>query len=1096
MALNSYWVENIAHTGRSPMGGDPSYKVYRNVKDPLFGAVGDGLTDDTAAINAAIAYGGNCGANCESSSVKGTLIYFPSGTYLLSAPINAYYYTQLVGNPHDPPIIKLAASFIGLGAIQTDVYYPTGSGGEWYIEQSNFYRQVRNFMIDIEAATVSRASAFHWQVAQATSLTSVSVYASTKPGNTQIGMFTENGSGGFISDCYFNGGDYGISPSGQQAGSTYLLDTIFVSVGTAVKAEFPLSTILESSIITLDNIQLFEVSTVVEFADGTVLDIDASNAIDFIVIGNVEADGSNFGFLDFSSNIASRPTSLTNDGLFYSKNVYVTNSRNQYASIDLGSIISVKDHGAMGNGVHDDSDSIIAALALATKENLIYFPAGSYIVTKTILIPPHSRITGEVWSQIVASGSYFTDMKDPKVMVQVGSPGDVGSVEISDMLFTSIVALPGLVMLEWNIQEGAPGSAAMWDSHFRVGGALGTQLQAAQYPPTTTIKSSCIAAFIMMHITSSSSGYFENVWVWVADHDIDDPTNTQVTIAVARGILIESDGPTWFYGIASEHAIFYQYNFFNTTDSLAAIIQIESPYFQYTTATESPGPFNSSIGLFANDPIFPDATCTGTALQCNFAWAIIAEDATGVTIAGAGLYSWFDNLDQGEACVDSQDCQQRLIMLEGGNTGFSIFNLITIGAVKMISDTDNSVSVLAKDNTQAIAHPFWSALGAYINESEAEFLICDDDDTSADCQIEPTCDSSVNIQDLLMLEAAALAFPATCTDRYAVRMLSNMLDATIANYTTVDSGYNAVFGYYTEYVKEMIPQALQLFMADPTPNNPSGGPGNKFFTCTFYQGGVNATSHHCPIDLDTLVRNYIYTVYYTLTNSTGFYSELESTYGVTQDWVSFGRVQNSASCIGNNCLVADQEQQGIPVPSSNITVPNPKDIFTNSQPMIANLTNVILSTEIDLNLGTWNGPLDDVIQVLSSPVFMLMQALDSMQQVKTIGAAQKTDDKKNLILEILGTRLRSGLGLGGGIVEIVSGVGNAALSISDIVHDPTSVPMAIMGLLSGGALRTESEFSRLGSLRRGLEASVITKMGAVFKKNDDELQSIVKACRI
>ena len=73
-------------------------KVFRNVKDPLFGAVGDGLTDDTAAINAAISYGGNCGANCESSSVKGTLIYFPAGTYLISAPINAYYYTQLVGN--------------------------------------------------------------------------------------------------------------------------------------------------------------------------------------------------------------------------------------------------------------------------------------------------------------------------------------------------------------------------------------------------------------------------------------------------------------------------------------------------------------------------------------------------------------------------------------------------------------------------------------------------------------------------------------------------------------------------------------------------------------------------------------------------------------------------------------------------------------------------------------------------------------------------------------------------------------------------------------------------------------------------------------
>ncbi|OBT71633.1 hypothetical protein VF21_09708 [Pseudogymnoascus sp. 05NY08] len=1080
--VDYYWVEEIAHTGRSPLGGDPSYLA------------------------------------------------------------------------NDPPIIKLAASFIGLGAVQTDVYYPEGSGGEWYIEQSNFYRQVRNFMIDIEAATVSKASGFHWQVAQATSLSAVYVYASREPGSTQLGMFTENGSGGFMSDCYFDGGEYGIyggnqqytvrnfemagqltaaicllwdwgwtwsgvhislapigiqlinpeAPSGQQAGSTYLLDIVFVAVSTAIKAEFPMSTILESSIITLDNIQLFQVSNVVEFLDGSVLDIDASKDIDFIVIGSVEADGPNFGFLDLSSNIASRPTSLTDDGLFYSKNLYITKSRNQYGNIELSSIISVKDHGAVGNGVHDDSDAIIAALALATKDNLIYFPAGSYIVTKTILIPPHSRITGEVWSQIVASGSYFADMKNPEVMVRVGSPGDVGSVEISDMLFTSIGALPGLVMLEWNIQEDAPGSAAMWDSHFRVGGALGTQLQAAQCPPTTTIKNSCIAASMMMHITSSSSGYFENVWAWVADHDIDDPTNTQVTIAVARGILIESDGPTWFYGTASEHALLYQYNFFNTTDSLAAMIQTESPYFQYTTATESPGPFNSSIGLFANDPIFPDATCTGTSLQCNFAWAVIAEDATGVTIAGAGLYSWFDNLDQGQACVDAQDCQQRLIMLEGGNTGFSIFNLITIGAVEMLSDIDNSVLVLAKNNTQAIAHPFWSALGAYIDESEAEVLMCDDDDTSANCQTEPPCDPSVNLQDLLTLKVASLAFPAACTDRYAVGVLSNMLDATVANYTTVDDGYDTVFGYYEEYVKEMIPEALQAFMADPTPNNPSGGPGNKFFTCTFYQGGVNITSHQCPIDLDTLVRNYIYTVYYTLTNSTGFYSELESTYGVIADWVSFGRVQSSAPCIGNNCLEADQEQQGIPVASSNITVPNPKDIFTQSKPMIANLTNIMLSTEIDLNLGTWYGPLDDVIQVLSSPLFMLMQAVDSMQQVKTIGAARKAEDKKNLILEILGIIfavlpfVSEGLGfatdlvLVGRIVEVVSGVGNAALSISDIVHDPTSAPMAIMGLLSGGTMRTESEFSRLASLRRGLQASVITKMGAVFKKNDDDLQSIVK----
>lgn len=50
----------------------------------------------------------------------------------------------------------------------------------------------------------------HWQVAQATSIYNVHVYAPIGGGTTAIGMFTENGSSGFMSDCYFLGGAYGI----------------------------------------------------------------------------------------------------------------------------------------------------------------------------------------------------------------------------------------------------------------------------------------------------------------------------------------------------------------------------------------------------------------------------------------------------------------------------------------------------------------------------------------------------------------------------------------------------------------------------------------------------------------------------------------------------------------------------------------------------------------------------------------------------------------------------------------------------------------------------------------------------------------------
>ncbi len=133
----AYWMENLQNLGTQPFGGDASYKVFRNVKD--YSANGDGTTDDTDAINKAISDGNRCGADCYGSSVKSAVVYFPSGTYLVSKPIIAYFHTNFIGNPTTRPTIKAAASFVGLGVITTDVYYPEGGTGidrnarEWYI---------------------------------------------------------------------------------------------------------------------------------------------------------------------------------------------------------------------------------------------------------------------------------------------------------------------------------------------------------------------------------------------------------------------------------------------------------------------------------------------------------------------------------------------------------------------------------------------------------------------------------------------------------------------------------------------------------------------------------------------------------------------------------------------------------------------------------------------------------------------------------------------------------------------------------------------------------------------------------------------------
>lgn len=68
------------------------YQFYRNVKD--FGAVGDGVADETAAINRAAAVMSKtdlgktrCAADCGSTTTMGALVYFPPGTYKISSPI-------------------------------------------------------------------------------------------------------------------------------------------------------------------------------------------------------------------------------------------------------------------------------------------------------------------------------------------------------------------------------------------------------------------------------------------------------------------------------------------------------------------------------------------------------------------------------------------------------------------------------------------------------------------------------------------------------------------------------------------------------------------------------------------------------------------------------------------------------------------------------------------------------------------------------------------------------------------------------------------------------------------------------------------------
>lgn len=85
-AVAAYWMEDITHQGLASFNPNPNYHVFRNVRD--YGARGDGVTDDTEAINAAISDGGRCEfyGECHGATTTPALVYFPAG-YVLSLHI-------------------------------------------------------------------------------------------------------------------------------------------------------------------------------------------------------------------------------------------------------------------------------------------------------------------------------------------------------------------------------------------------------------------------------------------------------------------------------------------------------------------------------------------------------------------------------------------------------------------------------------------------------------------------------------------------------------------------------------------------------------------------------------------------------------------------------------------------------------------------------------------------------------------------------------------------------------------------------------------------------------------------------------------------